>query len=462
MLLNPALTVYAEMRQKTMSNISLVSLGCAKNLTDSEVMLGKLQKAGYTYTGDESEAEIIIVNTCCFIDSAKQESIDTILDIAENKKTGKLKYLIVAGCMGERYREEVLEELPEVDGVIGTGDFDSICEIIEKIKEKRGAYISGCMNASLETIDRVVSTPPYTAYLKIAEGCSNNCTYCVIPSIRGTYRSRPQESILAEAEKLAKNGVKELILIAQDTSAYGKDLYGEPTLDKLVEKLSEIEGIEWIRIHYLYPEGITDGLLEEFKNNDKLVNYFDIPIQHISDSVLKRMGRRTTGDKIKALINKIRSTVEKPVIRTSLIAGFPGESEEDFCELVEFVREYKLDRVGVFPYSCEEGTPAAKLDGQLDEDEKNKRAERITEILYEISEEICESKVGETFSVIVEGYDPILKMYAGRTYGDSVDVDPKVFFRGEKDKYLSGDFVKVKTDDYIECDLIGEVEEEES
>ncbi len=440
-----------------MSNISLVSLGCAKNLTDSEVMLGKLSGAGYTYTSDESEAEIIIVNTCCFIDSAKQESIDTILDIAENKKTGKLKYLIVAGCMGERYGREVLKELPEVDGVIGTGDFDNICELIEKIKNNRGAYISGCMNASLETIDRVVSTPPYTAYLKIAEGCGNNCTYCVIPSIRGAYRSRPEESILKEAEKLAKDGVKELILIAQDTSGYGKDLYGVPTLAGLVNKLSKIDGIKWIRVHYLYPEGITDELLDEFKNNEKLVNYFDIPIQHISDSVLKRMGRRTSRENIVNLIKKIRSTVENPVIRTSLIAGFPGETEEDFSELVEFVREFKLDRVGVFPYSCEEGTPAARLDGQLDEDEKAARAQRVTEVLYEISEEICESKIGEKMTVITEGYDPILKMYSGRSYGDSVDVDPKVFFRGEKGKYNAGDFVQVKIDDYIECDLLGDV-----
>ncbi len=450
---------FAEMRQKTMSNVSLVSLGCAKNLTDSEVMLGKLQKGGYTYTNDESEAEIIIVNTCCFIDSAKQESIETILDIAENKKTGKLKYLIVAGCMGERYKEEVLKELPEVDGVIGTGDFDNVCELIEKIKKERGAYISGCMNASLETIDRVVSTPPYTAYLKIAEGCSNNCTYCVIPSIRGTYRSRSEESILAEAEKLAENGVKELILIAQDTSGYGRDIYGKPALDSLIRKLSEIEKIQWIRVHYLYPEGITDELLNEFRENEKLVNYFDIPIQHISDSVLKRMGRRTNRENIEGLIRKIRETVEKPVIRTSLIAGFPGESEENFCELMEFVREYKLDRVGVFPYSCEEGTPAARLDGQLEEEEKNRRAERLTEVLYEISEEICESRIGEKLKVITEGYDPILKMYSGRSYGDSVDVDPKVFFRGEKGKYNAGDFVFVVIDDYIECDLIGDVVE---
>ncbi len=440
-----------------MSNISLVSLGCAKNLTDSEVMLGKLQKAGYTHTADESEAEIIIVNTCCFIDSAKQESIETILDIAENKKSGKLKYLIVAGCMGERYKEEVLKELPEVDGVIGTGDFDNICELIEEIRKERGAYISGCMNASLETIDRVVSTPSYTAYLKIAEGCSNNCTYCVIPSIRGSYRSREKESIIREAEKLAKDGVKELILIAQDTSGYGRDLYGRPTLDELVKELSKIEGIEWIRIHYLYPEGITDELLNEFKSNEKLVNYFDIPIQHISDRVLKRMGRKTNRENIVNLIKKIREIVEKPVIRTSLIAGFPGETEEEFGELIEFVKEFKLDRVGVFPYSCEEGTPAAKLDGQLDEDVKLKRAERITEILYEISDEISNCKIGERMDVITEGYDPILKMYSARSYGDSIDVDPKVFFRGEKDKYKAGDFVTVEIDDYIECDLIGNV-----
>ncbi len=440
----------------SLNSVCVISLGCAKNLTDSEVMLAKLNSHGYKLTNDESEAEIIIVNTCCFIDSAKEESIDTILDVAHNKTEGKLKCLIVAGCMGERFGQEILDELPEVDAVCGTGDFDEICSVIDSALNKRGVYIKGCMAAPLECDERIIATPPYTAYIKIAEGCDNKCTYCVIPSIRGSYRSRKIENIVNEATELAKNGVKELIVIAQDTSSYGQDIYNELSLDKLLEALCKIDGLEWVRVHYLYPEKITPELLKVFSTQKKLVNYFDIPIQHISDKVLKRMGRRTTGKDICNVIKNIRNACSDAVIRTSLITGFPGESEDDFSEMISFLREYKLDRVGVFPFSCEDGTPAAKLDNQIDDDIKNERVQRLSEVIYEINENILNSRIGQSFNVLVEGKDNVLKMYYGRTYGDSIDVDPKVFFKSE-DYFEPGCFVNVKITDYIDCDLIGDV-----
>lgn len=443
-----------------MENVCLISLGCAKNLTDSEVMLHKLTEAGYNITTREDDAEIIIVNTCCFIDSAKQESIDMILDVADYKKVAKLKTLIVAGCMGERFKEEVLKELPEVDGVCGTGDFEDIVSVIAKTKEKRGLYLSGCMNAPLETKDRILATPSYTAYLKIAEGCDNHCTYCVIPSIRGTYRSRSKESILSEAKALAEKGVKELIIIAQDTSCYGKDLYGKSALGELVKELAEIEKIKWIRLHYLYPEEITDELIEVIKSTDKILNYFDIPLQHISDKVLKRMGRKTSKENIINLLNKIRKEIPDAVIRTSLIVGFPGETEDDFAQLVDFVKEYKIERAGVFPFSCEEGTAAAKLDGQTDEDIKLRRQEHLTDILYEITDEICESKEGNVYECLVEGYDKSIKMYYGRTYMDSIDVDPKIFINAPAGALNAGEFVKVLVDNNIDGNLMGNILEE--
>ena len=439
-----------------MEKVSVISLGCAKNLTDAEVMLAKLQKAGYEITYNEREAEILIVNTCAFIDSAKQESIDTILDLADLKNDAKLKYLIVAGCMGERFSKEVLEQLPEVDGVCGTGDFDDIVSVVENVKNKRGIYLKGSEYACLDTTDRILATPPYTAYLKIAEGCSNYCTYCVIPKIRGKFRSRDKESIINEAKLLVQKGVKELVLIAQDTSCYGKDLYGKPVLSELIRELSEIKDLEWVRVHYLYPEGVTDELIEEFKTNEKLVKYFDIPLQHFSDNVLKKMARRTNAAQIENLIKKIRENVKNAVIRTSLIVGFPGETEEDFYKLYDFLKEYKLDRVGVFTYSQEESTPAASYDNQIEEDVKQDRKSKLEELLMEITECKNEEKIGKEVSVLVEGKDKVLKMYYGRTYADSIDVDPKVFFKSD-DEIKEGSFVKVKLSDYIDCDMIGEL-----
>ena len=439
-----------------MEKVSVISLGCAKNLTDAEVMLAKLQKGGYEITYNEREAEIMIVNTCAFIDSAKQESIDTIIDLADLKKDAKLKFLIVAGCMGERFSKEVLDELPEVDGVCGTGDFDDIVAVIEKVKKERGIYKKGSEYACLDTTDRILATPPYTAYLKIAEGCSNHCTYCVIPKIRGKYRSRDKESIVEEAKLLASKGVKEIVIIAQDTSCYGKDLTPQSSLTEIIREISAIDGIEWVRVHYLYPEGVTDDLIEEFATNDKLVKYFDIPLQHISDSVLKKMARRTSAEQIKNLIKKIREKVEDAVIRTSLIVGFPGETDEDFYELYDFLKEYKLDRVGVFSYSQEDSTPAAAYENQIEEDVKLERKSRLEELLMEITDTKNQEKIGKTASVLVEGKDKVLKMYYGRTYGDSIDVDPKVFFNSE-DEVEEGQMVKVKFVDYIDCDMIGEL-----
>lgn len=439
-----------------MEKVSVISLGCAKNLTDAEVMLAKLEKGGYEITYNEREAEILIVNTCAFIDSAKQESIDTIIDLADLKKDAKLKLLIVAGCMGERFSKEVLEELPEVDGVCGTGDFDDIVSVIEKVKKERGIYLKGSEYACLDTTDRILATPPYTAYLKIAEGCSNHCTYCVIPKIRGKYRSRDKESIISEARSLVNKGVKELVLIAQDTSCYGKDLYGKPVLAELMRELSRIDNLEWIRVHYLYPEGVTDELIEEFKINKKLVKYFDIPLQHISDKILKKMARRTDKEQIKSLIKRIRDNVDGAVIRTSLIVGFPGETDEDYYELYDFLKEYKLDRVGVFAYSQEESTPAAGYDNQIEDEVKQDRKCKLEELLMEITDTKNQEKIGQTTEVLVEGKDKVLKMYYGRTYADSIDVDPKVFFKSEND-IEEGSFVKVKLTDYIDCDMIGEL-----
>lgn len=439
-----------------MKTVNVISLGCAKNLTDAEVMLGKLQNAGYKVVQNQNHAEIIIVNTCCFIDSAKQESIETILDIADLKKDAKLKLLIVAGCMGERFQQEILDELPEVDAVCGTGDFAEICDVIEKAKEKRDVYLKGCENAPLESDCRTLLTPPYTAYLKIAEGCDNHCTYCVIPSIRGKYRSRKMEDIISEAKQLVENGAKELVVIAQDVSCYGKDVYGAYMLPELIKKLAAIPELVWLRLHYLYPEEVTDELLDAIAHETKIVKYFDIPIQHISDTVLKKMGRRTDGKQIKNLIDKIRSKMSDAVIRTSLIVGFPGETEEDFNELLSFVKQYKIEHLGAFTYSCEDGTPAAKLPDQIDEKVKLLRQEKVMETQYSVVETYNEKRLGTVERVLIEGYDRVIKMYFGRTYRDSLDVDAKVFINADKTLDI-GAFYDVKLTDILDYDMLGEL-----
>ncbi len=438
-----------------MEKIALASLGCSKNLMDSEQMMGLLEQAGYELMENEADAEILIVNTCTFIESAKMESIECILELAQYKNSGNCKYLIVTGCMAQRYKEQVLSEIPEVDAVVGTNDYHRIVEIIQDLKEKKTASLY-CTDIPLlcEDAPRHRTTPPYTAYLKIAEGCDNHCTYCVIPGIRGPYRSRKRENILKEAEQLAREGVKELVIIAQDTTRYGKDLYGEECLDTLLQELCRIDGIRWIRVHYCYPEMMTDKLLSVFVQEPKLCRYFDIPIQHCNDAILKRMGRRTNKAQLVELIQKIRAMMPDAIIRTSLIVGFPGETEEAFLELKEFVEEMQFERLGVFAYSREEDTPAYALPNQIPEEEKEKRQEILMLTQSEISQRQNEARIGSVVEVLVEDRDEIIKRYYGRTYGDSIEIDGKVFFEA-KEKLRPGDMVMVEVEQALEYDLFG-------
>lgn len=441
-----------------MKKVSIVSLGCSKNLVDAEQMLGALEDSGFEIVAHEEEADIMIVNTCAFIDSAKQESIDCILEHAQYKEKDKNKILVVTGCMSQRYKDELKKEIPEADIVIGTNDYPRIAEILKNYDaEKANIYCSGTY-ANESGLRRITTTPPYMAYLKIAEGCDNHCTYCVIPSIRGSYRSRSIEEVVAEAKSLVKNGARELVVIAQDTTRYGIDLYGEYKLGELLERLAEIENLKWIRLHYLYPELLTDSLLETIAKSNKICNYFDIPIQHCNDDILKRMGRKTNKKQIVGLIEKIRKKIPDAVIRTTLIVGFPGETEEQFEELRDFVTMTGFDRLGAFAYSQEEGTPAARLDGQLDEETKLVRQETIMVDQAAVSEDLNMQRNGNVFEVLVEGYDAIIKQYYGRTYGDSEEIDGKVFFTASK-KLNPGEFVLVKIEDYTEFDLYGKMEE---
>jgi len=440
--------------------VAVVSLGCSKNLVDAEQMLGLLNLASFDLVEDEEDANVIIVNTCCFIESAKEESIASILEMAEYKKSGNCQILIVSGCMAQRYKEEVIDNIPEVDAVVGTGQYDKIADIIANSLHSNIANKVNCDEQIInqDALPRIRTTPEYTAYLKIAEGCDNHCTYCVIPSIRGRYTSRKIEDIVREAEAMAADGVRELILIAQDTTSYGKDIYGEPKLAELLEKLCEIDGVSWIRLHYCYPELITDKLIEVVAANDKICNYLDIPIQHANDEILKKMNRRANQAQVTALIEKLRARIPNISIRTTVIVGFPGETDEQFAELLEFVKEHKFDRLGAFTYSQEEGTPAAEFDGQLEEDVKLARQDMIMLAQTDISEEINSKKVGKTYSVLVEGYDTIIKQYYGRTYADSIDIDGKVFFTSDK-KSDEGDFIDVRITDYMEYDLFGQAED---
>ena len=436
--------------------VGMISLGCSKNLVDSENMLGLLKLHGYEITKDVAEADAIIVNTCAFIDSAKQESIDAILDAAKYKETGKCKALICAGCLSERYKEEIMREIPELDGVIGVNDIEKIVLLVTKTLSGTKTEYFPEEPKPIRGLPRAVTTPSYTAFLKIAEGCDNYCSYCAIPYIRGRYRSRKIESIVKETRKLIENGTKEIILIAQDTSRYGIDLYGEKSLDKLLHKLCTIEKLKWIRVHYCYPEEITEELIEAFKTEKKIIKYMDIPIQHCNDRILKRMNRKTTGNEIRALISHLRGEIPGVAIRTSLIVGFPGETEEEFNELCEFVREIKFDRLGVFAYSAEEGTPAAKMEGQIPEDVKEVRRAKIMAIQKEVAEELGKKRIGKVLNVITEGFDNNSFLYYGRSYADSPDVDAKVYF-GARYIPIPGEIVKVKILDYTDYDLTGEM-----
>lgn len=435
--------------------IGMVSLGCPKNQTDAEIMLGILADMGHEPVADPENAEVIIVNTCGFIDPAKQESIDAILEMAEYKKEGSCKILIASGCLAERYHDDIKKELPEVDAIVGAGDFDKIAEVIERVQRGEDVCLFGHQNCDMaENLPRILTTPKHTAYLKIADGCDNNCTYCAIPMIRGHFKSRKMEYILEEAVQLSESGVSELIVIAQDTTRYGLDIYGEPSLDKLLLKLCEIDGIKWIRVHYFYTEAITDRLIDVMAENEKICHYIDMPIQHINNEILRRMARRTNRDEIIEKIQKIRKKMPDASIRTSIITGFPGETEEQFNELYEFVKDIKFDRMGVFAYSQEEDTPAAKFEGQLEDEIKEDRRDRLMILQQGISLEKNKSKIGSILEVLCEGYDEENFMYVGRSYADSIDVDGTVYFAAE-DEVEIGSFVKVEILDADEYDLTG-------
>lgn len=432
-----------------MTKVLIVSLGCSKNLVDSEIMTGELIKNGFEITGDAESADVIVVNTCAFIDEAKSEAIDTILEMNTYRDRGHLKKLIVTGCMAERYKDEILRELPEVDAIVGVSRFDEIASVI---KDEGDTFLGNENAAYPEQAKREISTPFYTAYLKIAEGCDNNCTYCAIPKIRGKFRSRKIEDIVSEAKKLAEDGVLELNVIAQDTAYYGTDMYGEPRLAQLLEKLCKIDGIEWIRVLYMYPERIDEKLLKVFVENKKLARYFDIPIQHINDEILKKMGRRTCRKEILEKIELIRKVLPDAVLRTSLIAGFPGETERQHEELCEFIKEVKFDRLGVFAYSREEGTPAYRLPNQIDEETKILRRDRLMEIQNGISKELCKRFIGKILPVLAE--EMIDGVMCGRSIYDAPEVDGNVYFEGGEENML-GEIRNVLIKDADDYDLTG-------
>lgn len=435
-------------------NVGMISLGCAKNRTDSEIMLGILAEKGYCIVSEPAEADVLIVNTCGFIEAAKQESIDTILEMAEYKDD-KCKLLIVTGCLAERYNDEVLKEFPEINAIVGVGDYHKIAEIIDEAMGGSRPALYGNMNRDVpEGLPRILTTGNTTAYIKIAEGCDNNCTYCAIPKIRGKYRSRRMEDIISEARELAERGIKELIVIAQDTTRYGKDIYGKYSLAELLKKLCEIDGLQWIRVHYFYTEAITDELINLFAVESKLCKYVDMPIQHINNTILRRMARKTTGEQIRETIEKLRKVVPDITIRTSIIVGFPGETEEQFEELCKFIKEARLERVGVFAFSEEEGTPAADFNNKVDEKTKNRRLETLMRIQKEISLENNKLKLGKNLTVLCEGYDEESYLYFGRSSGDSVDVDGNVYFAADRE-VLPGEFVTVEILDCDEYDLTG-------
>lgn len=438
-------------------NLLFISLGCDKNLVDSEVMLGLLDEKGYRIVDDETEADVIIVNTCCFIHDAKEESIQTILEMAEYKKEGRLKALLVTGCLAQRYQQEIIDEIPEVDAVLGTTSYNKIAEAVEEALDGNG-------HVELEDIDalplvdtkRLVTTGGHYAYLKIAEGCDKHCTYCIIPKLRGNYRSVPMERLIKEAETLAEQGVKELILVAQETTLYGKDIYGEKSLHKLLKELCKISGIRWIRILYCYPEEIDDNLIQVMKEEKKICHYLDLPIQHADDTILKRMGRRTSRRQLTELIAKLRKEIPDITLRTTLITGFPGETKEQHEELMKFVDEMEFDRLGVFTYSPEEDTPAAMMPEQIPEEVKEERQAELMELQQEIVFDLAEDMVGREILVMIEGKVADENAYVGRTYKDAPNVDGFIFINTEEE-LMSGDFAKVRITGALEYDLIGEL-----
>ena len=435
----------------------LISLGCDKNLVDSEVMLGKLAQKGYTFTDDEAEAEIVVVNTCCFINDAKEESIQTILEMAEMRKTGQVKALIVTGCLAQRYQEEIQKEIAEVDAIVGTAAMDRIAETVEAVLAGKDGSQMEPLNRSLSgNRKRLLTTGGHYGYLKIAEGCDKHCTYCIIPKVRGKYRSVPMEQLVGEAARLAQEGVRELILVAQETTLYGMDLYGEKKLPELLRRLCEIPQLYWIRLLYCYPEEITEELIQTIKTQPKVCHYLDIPIQHASDAVLKRMGRKTDSREIRAMVEKLRQEIPDICLRTTFIAGFPGETQEDHESLLDFVEEVEFDRVGVFTYSQEEDTPAAEMAGQVAEEVKESRRDEIMALQQEIAYGMAEETVGQELYAMIEGKVAQEDAYVARTYKDAPGVDGYLFIQTQRE-LMSGDFVKVRITGSYEYDLIGEI-----
>ncbi len=440
--------------------LMFVSLGCDKNLVDTEVMMGLLVKKDITFTDDENEAEIIVVNTCCFINDAKEESVDTILEMAELKKNGSLKVLIVTGCMAQRYKQEIIDEIPEVDAILGTASYDKIVEVLDDV-------LAGGHHNVLEDLKRlpnnntgrVITTGGHFAYLKIAEGCDKCCTYCIIPRIRGRFRSYPMEELVAQARELVAQGVKEILLVAQETTLYGKDLYGEKSLHTLIRELCKIEDLKWVRILYCYPEEIYDELIEVIKTEPKVCHYLDMPIQHANDDVLKRMGRRTNQQELRSIIAKLRREIPDIALRTSLIAGFPGETYEAHEEMMAFVDEMEFDRLGVFAYSAEEDTPAFSFPNQVDEEIKEEWRDELMELQQEVSMDKSESRIGKTYRVMIEGKVADENAYVGRTYMDAPNVDGYIFVNTDEE-LMTGDFVPVKVTGALEYDLIGEIDYE--
>lgn len=437
--------------------VGMVSLGCEKNRVDAEMLLYSLKEHGFQIVEDVADADAAIVNTCGFIESAKQESIDEIIELGKLKAEGKIKKIIVTGCLAQRYKEDIMKNLFEVDAVAGIGANSNIAEIVLKALE--GENVESFPDKLLLPLEgkRLQSTPSYYAYIKIAEGCSNCCSYCAIPLIRGKFRSRKMENIIEEAEKLAQNGVKELIVIAQDTTKYGSDIYGEPSLAKLLRELCKIEMLKWIRVLYCYPENLTDELIDTIANEEKIVKYIDLPMQHCSAQVLNQMNRKGSCDSLKEKVNKLRAKIPNITIRTTFITGFPGESEDDFNLLAEFAKEMKFQRLGCFAYSQEENTKAAELPNQIDEEVKQKRADIIMEQQQLIMEEYCQKLQGKTIEVLCEGYDRYAECFFGRSQADAPEVDGVVFFSAENRKPVAGEFVKVKINDYLGCDPIGEM-----
>lgn len=444
-------------------NILFISLGCDKNLVDTEVMLGILAQRGHQMVDDENEADVIIINTCCFIHDAKEESIQNILEMAQLKENGRLKALIVAGCLAQRYKDEILKEIPEVDAVLGTTSYEEIGNVIDSVLSDN-VIERGQSRITMKDVDylpevktkRLVTTGGHFAYLKIAEGCDKHCTYCIIPKVRGNYRSVPMENLLKEAQELADGGVKELILVAQETTVYGQDIYGKKMLPKLLKELCKIGGIQWIRILYCYPEEITDELIQTMKEEPKICHYLDLPIQHASDVILKKMGRRTSKAQLIETIEKLRDAMPDIALRTTLITGFPGETEEDHEELMDFVDQMEFERLGVFTYSPEEDTPAAKMDGQIEEEVKEERQAELMELQQDIVFEQAEDMIGRELLVMIEGKVADENVYVGRTYRDAPNVDGLIFVNTDEE-LMSGDFAKVKVTGAMEYDLIGEL-----